>query len=147
MTSSFNRLNAQQILRRSGLRVAVVPHVNSNAIYHPNTASTPPAIFCVPRALCLFSAAHSYDRPPAALVFPGGGSKETSSAFADDTEEEELLNVRDVVELLRDFLRAKALTESEISREVGVFCRRRGPCVRFSLRVICVAKKPKSVSS
>lgn len=29
-----------------------------------------------------------------------------------------MLNVRDVVELLRDFLRAKALTESEISREV-----------------------------
>lgn len=31
---------------------------------------------------------------------------------------DEMLNVRDVVALLRDFLRAKALTESEISREV-----------------------------
>lgn len=30
------------------------------------------------------------------------------------------MNVQDVVGLLRDFLRAKALTESEIRREVGV---------------------------
>lgn len=37
--------------------------------------------------------------------------------------------MRDVVELLRDFLRAKALTESEISREVGCVC------VRLRVRV------------
>lgn len=45
-----------------------------------------------------------------------GGGGTTSRTKSRD---EELLNVRDVVELLRDFLRAKALTESEISREVG----------------------------
>lgn len=31
--------------------------------------------------------------------------------------------MRDVVELLRDFLRAKALTESEVSREVRACAR------------------------
>lgn len=42
-----------------------------------------------------------------------------SASGPGESSEEELLNVGDVVELLRDFLRGKALTESEISREVG----------------------------
>lgn len=52
---------------------------------------------------------------------PGGGSVGAGGAGTSGTKppDEELLNVRDVVELLRDFLRAKALTESEISREVS----------------------------
>lgn len=49
--------------------------------------------------------------------------------------------MRDVVELLRDFLRAKALTESEISREVGSvvwFLCARGLGVDRVVVVLCV---------
>lgn len=45
------------------------------------------------------------------------GGRDCSVPLDSDTDEE-LLNVRDVLELLRNFLRAKALTESEIRREV-----------------------------
>ncbi|CAN0072665.1 unnamed protein product, partial [Ectocarpus fasciculatus] len=50
-----------------------------------------------------------------------GGADGPRASFDGDTHREELLNVRDVVELLRDFLRAKALTESEVSREAEEF--------------------------
>lgn len=47
-----------------------------------------------------------------------GAAVADASAYPGFGNTEELLHIRDVVELLRDFLRAKALTESEIRREV-----------------------------
>lgn len=51
--------------------------------------------------------------------------------------------MRDVLELLRDFLRAKALTESEISREVRVLLFARVQAERVLLRRV----SPRSQSS
>lgn len=52
-----------------------------------------------------------------------GAANADSCAYPGLGDSEELLHVRDVVELLRDFLRAKALTESEIRREVRMLPR------------------------
>lgn len=57
--------------------------------------------------------------PPASCFRGMVGCDETASSSPSEEKLGELLSVRDVVELLRDFLRAKALTESEINREVG----------------------------
>ena len=48
----------------------------------------------------------------------GVAGRDETAPSPQDEKSEELLSVRDVVELLRDFLRARALTESEISHEV-----------------------------
>lgn len=82
----------------------------------------------VPISFSPFSSAesmHPYYRPPHVLTsyqcanpFRSGGASQGTPSSNPDEANEEFLNVRDVVELLRDFLRAKALTESEISREV-----------------------------
>lgn len=52
-----------------------------------------------------------------------GAAVVDASAYPGFGNTEELLHVRDVVELLRDFLRSKALTESEIRREVRMLDR------------------------
>lgn len=78
-------------------------------------SAPPPGPHFTYRLLCVTGGDQPQEVASASAADIGVGESSTS---LDGERSEELLNVRDVVELLRDFLRAKALTESEISREV-----------------------------